>query len=224
MRLLSHFVLSYPVPFKAPLTKWIRHHQGCHGNNKYCSFTLCRTIKDILEWDLTPHQTTHHVTKESAPLLCIIMNYYLNVWVGEILQYCPLCSSPRTPRFPTAASVTSAFYNLFTSIYTSVCPSRFAPSLLFFPFFTHPYPAAVECCGSQCFIYHCVPREDMFHPPGRVAVPDRSQSVCWLNNGAREGKGKWGPETKSKVLPYLSLTQPWLYKKKVLATNQVFLN
>lgn len=207
MRLLSQFVLNYPVHFKTTLTKWIRHHQGCHGNNKYCSFTLCSTIKDILEWDLTPHQTTHHVTKESAPLLRIIMNYYLNVWVGEILQYCSLCFHLRTPYFPSVASVTSAFYNLFTSpmpLFALLILISFSP-----PF--HPLSsAAVECCGSQCFIYHCVPREDMFHPPSRVAVPDRSQSVCWLNNGASEGRGNQGPETESEALPYPSLTQPWL--------------
>lgn len=74
-----------------------------------------------------------------------------------------------------AASVTSAFYTVYFCPCTFVCPSDFAG--FFFSF--HPLnPAAAECCGSQCFIYHCVPREDMFHPPGRVAVPDRSQSVC----------------------------------------------
>lgn len=140
MRLLSQFVLNYPVHFKTTLTKWIRHHQGCHGNSKYCSFTLCSTIKDILEWDLTPHQTTHHVTKESAPLLCIIMNYYLNVWVGEILQYCALCFHLRTPYFPSVASVTSAFYNLFTSpTYTTICPSHFD---LFPPPISPPQPCS----------------------------------------------------------------------------------
>lgn len=48
---------------------------------------------------------------------------------------------------------------------------------------------AEQRCDSQRFIYHCVPREDMFHPPGRVAVPDRLQSVSGLNSGAR-GRGK----------------------------------
>lgn len=55
----------------------------------------------------------------------------------------------------------------------------FALLILLHFFLFHPLnPAAAERCGSQCFIYHCVPREDMFHPAGRVAVPDRSQSVC----------------------------------------------
>lgn len=87
-------------------------------------------------------------------------------------------------------------YSVYFYSSTFVCPSDFAPtsffSLSLSPFYSssslHPLDAAVvECCGSRCFIYHCVPREDMFHPPGRVAVPDRSPSVCWLNNGARGG-------------------------------------
>lgn len=113
------------------LTKWIRHHQGCLGNNKYCSFTLHQTIKDIFQWDLTLHRSTHHVTKDSAPLPCIIMNYHLNVWVGEIFQHCLPCSHLRTFQFERrAACVTSAFlYSVCFSSYTFVCPSDFAPSL-----------------------------------------------------------------------------------------------
>lgn len=52
------------------------------------------------------------------------------------------------------------------------------------PRFLNP-SRAEQRCDSQRFIYHCVPREDMFHPAGRVAVPDRLQSVSGLNSGAR---------------------------------------
>lgn len=42
----------------------------------------------------------------------------------------------------------------------------------------------------------------MFHPPGRVAVPDRLQSVSGLNSGARgwekERKGKGEKERERK--------------------------
>lgn len=114
--LLHLFVFNHPVHFKAALTKWIRHHQGCHGNNTYCSFTLCHTIKDVLEWDLTLHRSTHHVTKESAPLLCIIMNYHLNVWVGEIFQYYPLCSHLRIFHLAEKAASVTSVYALFTSL------------------------------------------------------------------------------------------------------------
>lgn len=146
-------------------------------------------ITDITRWDLTMHRCTHHVTKASAPLLCIIINYHLNAWVGDIFQHCSLCSHLRIFHSTgTAASVT-----WILTLFTSLRIPLFALLILlhlfsFFPSF-HPLSlAVVECCSSQCFIYHCVPREDMFHPPGRVAVPNRSQSVCWLNNGAKEGR------------------------------------
>lgn len=116
MSLLYLFVFNHPVHFKTMLTKWIRHHQGCHGDNTYCSFTLSHTIKDALEWDLTRHRSTHHVTKESAPLLCIIMNYHLNVWVGEIFQYYPLCSHLRIFHLAEKATSVTSVYALFTSL------------------------------------------------------------------------------------------------------------
>lgn len=227
--LLSH----HTVHFNTQLTKWIRHHQGSHGNNKYCSFTLCHIIKDASEWDLTLHRSTHHVTKEPAPPLCIILNYHLNVWVGEIFQHYTLCSHLRIFNPAEKAMKHLHFCTLFTSPpIPSVCPSDFAPSLSlsFFLSSFHPLnPAAVEWCGSQCFIYHCVPREDMFHPPGRVAVPDRSQSVCWLNNGARDGRKREEERGRAaeteRILPLpLSPAQPPMYKKKLLATNWVLLN
>ena len=92
---LCVLVSRHTVHFNTQLTKWIRHHQGSHGNNKYCSFTLCHIIKDASKWDLTLHQSTHHVTKEPAPPLCKILNYHLNVWVGEIFQHYTLCSHLR---------------------------------------------------------------------------------------------------------------------------------
>lgn len=141
MSLLYLSVFNHPEHFKIPLTKWIRHHQGCIGNNKYCSFTQCHTIKDVLEWDLTLHRSTHHVTKESAPLLCIIMNYHLNVWVGEIFQCCLLCSHLRIFHFEgEAASATSAFYTLFTSLSIPL----FALLILLQLFFFHSTPSALQ--------------------------------------------------------------------------------
>lgn len=82
----------------------------------------------------------------------------------------------------------SFLYSAYSSTYTSICPSKSVLFLFAFFYISPHNPAAVQCCGSQCFIYHCVHREDIFHPPGHVAVPDRSLSVCWLNYGAWEGR------------------------------------
>lgn len=134
----------------------------------------------------TLHQSKHHVTKESAPLLWIIMNLMCE-WVKyfNINLY-----------FPTYAysplGNNSRMWNiciLFTSL-----PTLLFVLLSLFSFHSLK-PASVEWwCDLQCFSYHCVPRKDMFHPPGPVAVPDQYQSVSWLNNRARgwEKVSEWG--------------------------------
>lgn len=97
---------------------------------------------------------------------------------------------------------------VYLSSYTFVCTSDFATFHFFPPRSLNP-SCAEQWCDSQRFIYHCVPREDMFHPPGRVAVADRLQSVSWLNSGVRGREKERGRDRERERNPFLPSVPTW---------------
>lgn len=94
---------------------------------------------------------------------------------------------------------------LFTSL-LHLCLHFWWCYMSFFPPARSLNPSwAEQPCDSQRFIYHCVPREDMFHPPGHVAVADRFESVSWLNSGVR-GWEKEKERKKKREKPFSTFT------------------
>lgn len=85
--------------------------------------------------DTAPEYTSCY-TKESAPLLCIIMNYHLNVWVGEIFQYYPLCSHLRIFHLAEKAASVTSVNALFTSLPIPLFALLILLHLFFFFHFT----------------------------------------------------------------------------------------